>query len=38
MARWKKLVAPFRILAHRHLRRFHQQKAQQGVARFTDVA
>lgn len=27
------LAAPFRIAAHRNLRRFHQQKAKQRVAR-----
>ena len=34
----KELAAPLRIAAHRHLRRFHQQEAQQRVALLADVA
>jgi hypothetical protein len=34
----EKLVAPSRILAHPHLRRFHEQEAEQGVAQFTDMS
>src|SRR5271169_1695845 len=32
------LAAPFLVAAHRHLRRFHQQKTQQSVALFRDVS
>jgi hypothetical protein len=32
------LTAPFRVAAHRDLRRFHQQETQQGVALFRDVS
>jgi hypothetical protein len=34
----KKLAAPLRIAAHRHLRGFHQQEVQQRVALLADVA
>ena len=34
----KKLAAPLRLAAHRHLRGFHQQEALQNVALFADVA
>ena len=34
----KELTAPFGLTAHRDLRRFHQQKAQQHVALFADVS
>ena len=34
----KELAAPLRIAAHRDLRRFHEQEAQQSVALFADVA
>ena len=34
----KKLAAPLRVAAHRDLRRFHQQEAQQHVALLADVA
>ena len=32
------LTAPFREAAHRHLRRFHRQEAQQRVALFRDMS
>jgi hypothetical protein len=32
------LTAPFLVTAHRNLRRFHQQKAQQRVTLFRDVS
>jgi hypothetical protein len=34
----EKLTAPLRLAAYRDLRRFHQQKAKQRVALFTDVS
>ncbi len=34
----KELAAPLGLAAHRDLRRFHQQKAQQHVALFADVS
>src|ERR1700756_3575735 len=34
----KELAAPLRLTAHRDLRRFHQQEAQQHVALLADVS
>ncbi len=34
----KILTAPFRVAAHRDLRRFHQQETQQRVALFRDMS
>ena len=34
----EELTAPLRLAAYRDLRRFHQQKAKQGVALFADVS
>ncbi|HKV77322.1 MAG TPA: hypothetical protein VJP02_04240 [Candidatus Sulfotelmatobacter sp.] len=38
MARWKELVAPLLLTAHRDLRRFHQQKPEQHVALLANVS